>query len=449
MHLENILLHAINSIILFFFLKYILSKIYKKNDRKDWIAFAGSIFFAVHPITTESVNWISGRTDILAATFVISSVYFIVIYLDCFEKKYLVLSGTMFLGGMFTKEVSVALLPGIICMISCRDGYIFKKIKLRSKLSYLFGGVSFGTLIILFFVLLRLIAYQKNSSAIGLTVKIILGDLYHSFFICMGTLGFYVKKMIWPFPLNIAIFEVDPLYEIFGVIVFLFCIYLLFKRTSAGAFFLVGMFLITPSFLLAFNQIAWTPYAERYVYLPMMFIVVAVIIWAFRTSVCFSRYLSVPILMVVILAFAGSSFARSRVWMTNLTLWEDTVNKSPVCADAWNDYGIALHKDGQLGKAIEMFKKAGSIRALGYQESYDLNLADVYIDKGEFAEAKRVYSIMVKKSKGRPKYAFNAWEELLQRQLVHAVEPSEIEALKGELRDLRSIKNQDKEQAGK
>lgn len=54
-HFTNVLIHAGGCIFLFLLLIYL--------DAPRIVSFVASLFFAVHPVTTESIAWISGRTD--------------------------------------------------------------------------------------------------------------------------------------------------------------------------------------------------------------------------------------------------------------------------------------------------------------------------------------------------------------------------------------------------
>ena len=49
--LFNLLLHIINSILIFKF-------IYSISDKKTWVAFFSALIFAIHPMHVESVAWI-------------------------------------------------------------------------------------------------------------------------------------------------------------------------------------------------------------------------------------------------------------------------------------------------------------------------------------------------------------------------------------------------------
>ena len=64
-HLTNIVLHTLNSTILFFLVQRMV--------RNMPLAFLASLFFICHPVLSEAVNAISYREDLLAATFFITA----------------------------------------------------------------------------------------------------------------------------------------------------------------------------------------------------------------------------------------------------------------------------------------------------------------------------------------------------------------------------------------
>src|SRR3989338_861953 len=65
-HLTSIILHSLNTILVFFF----LSLFFKAES-----SFLGACLFAVHPIHTEAVTWVSGRP------YIITSLFILVVYL--------------------------------------------------------------------------------------------------------------------------------------------------------------------------------------------------------------------------------------------------------------------------------------------------------------------------------------------------------------------------------
>jgi len=67
-HLQQILLHALDSVLAFELVRRLLGRF--------WLAFIAALLFAVHPSHVESVAWISARKDVLSAAFLFPSVIF-------------------------------------------------------------------------------------------------------------------------------------------------------------------------------------------------------------------------------------------------------------------------------------------------------------------------------------------------------------------------------------
>jgi hypothetical protein len=67
-HLSNVLMHVLNTALLFLLLAQIFSS--------SLAAWTGALLFAVHPVHVESVAFVSGRTDLLAAVFILLSVLY-------------------------------------------------------------------------------------------------------------------------------------------------------------------------------------------------------------------------------------------------------------------------------------------------------------------------------------------------------------------------------------
>lgn len=100
-HLLNILFHL--AVVYFLFL--LLEKV--TGDLK--LAAVASLLFAIHPMRSESVAWISGATDLLLCLFLLPSFLFYLRYRERGERKYFICSAGLFLLAAFTKEPAVAL----------------------------------------------------------------------------------------------------------------------------------------------------------------------------------------------------------------------------------------------------------------------------------------------------------------------------------------------------
>src|SRR6185369_1869625 len=89
MHLENILLHAANAS----FVYLIALKITRMQGSKSAsVPLVAALLFALHPIATEPINWISGRTDLIAGLFVLISFHLLLLSLENGSKAALAVS---------------------------------------------------------------------------------------------------------------------------------------------------------------------------------------------------------------------------------------------------------------------------------------------------------------------------------------------------------------------
>src|SRR3972149_11470527 len=129
-HLTNTLLHALNSVLLFFLLKRIFNC--------QTTSFLATLIFSCHPLLTEAVNAISYREDLLATTFFIAT---FLLYMKTskeersFSPAYFASVGCYLLG-VFSKEMAITL-PLIIFLYDL----IFTKVQsLSYKLTRYYTG---------------------------------------------------------------------------------------------------------------------------------------------------------------------------------------------------------------------------------------------------------------------------------------------------------------------
>lgn len=368
MHVQNILFHILNTILVFWLARQLTPT---QEGRKRFIPLLSALLFGLHPINTESVNWISGRTDILAGTLVLLSVNLLFFFRRHRSPAALAGAAVSLFLGFLTKEVAVAFLAGAFLILIARKDKDdleptkgSKQTDTRSsewKYILMIAGV-IGAFVL--YLTLRSAAFVSTESRFGWTLAVIASQPFYALFVFLGALGFYVKKLILPFPLNFAITTIDPLYEIFGILLVVLCIYLVSRRSNRSAVLLAGLLLLAPAFPLALGKIAWTPYAERYAYLPSAFVTVALASYAADllkrvkgTSILVWKAAGVGLLIA--LAAIGT-VQRSVTWMHNESLLRDTVEKSHSFPPVLIDYAFVLAENGDLRGAREHLMIAAS-----------------------------------------------------------------------------------------
>lgn len=466
MHFDNLVFHLVNTYLVFRITEELLSFLHKSYR---YLPLFSSLFFGLHPITTESVAWISGRTDLIAASFVLMSTLNLIQFRISSNSRKLVLVTVFALGGVLAKETALAFLPvaillllvprptqneeahgakpkfnivvysaitataiislmftynvlPVFVMAVCYMSYLKYKEALlcyaNNKMNehilryagFLCGLVMSGFI----FYMIRKTVFLSDTNKISETVKLIFGDLNYAVTVFLGATGFYVKKFIFPLPLSFAIREIDPLYQFIGVSVFIGALYLLHQRTVLSQFILGGILLFTPSFLIAFGTIAWTAYAERYIYLSLPFWTIGIccsIGDTFKTPTA-SRIAATT--AIILFTTAGIiTFHRSVVWMTNVSLLQDSVQKSPRFRNLREVYMSALISSGDYESAREQYRLGSSLPTLGYDYDLDLIMIRLLLAEGKDTEVENAYEKIIDNTKQKNSHVITLYVSYL------------------------------------
>ena len=395
MHLENILLHAIN-VLLIFFIARILSSAEERTNKV--VPFLAAGCFALHPLNTEAVNWISARTDLLAGTFTYASLLFLLLALQRQRLLWGVLGAFLLFLGCLSKEPALFLLPGVFFLLLLRrDSWGFcprlPKLSFRLALLFVYSLASFGYLCLRWFALHRDRGIQNTVRLVTEVVNAAPAESVHSsvpvgerLMQAVEAAGFYVKKLFIPFPLNFGIATVDSRYFFLGVIVLLLLLWLAWRRTLVSALLLTSVSLGSSALLVVVTALGWVPIAERYMYIVCgPFVIAMTFVLAHMTRDLQAKK---AVALVVCLFFAGSAYAtvtRNLIWQSNLTLFEDTVRKSPEFPTAKNELAMALIQNNRKDEAMEILE---SIQVPSSQAS-SLNKMTVYYERGEYEQARQ------------------------------------------------------------
>jgi hypothetical protein len=105
-HLTNILIHAFNSILLFFVVRTL-------KVGTNSAALVAGLLFAAHPSHVEAVYVVSGRTDMLPGTFLLGSFLAFIFYRSQNKIVFYIFSVILYALGLYSKEVIIPL-PGLL-----------------------------------------------------------------------------------------------------------------------------------------------------------------------------------------------------------------------------------------------------------------------------------------------------------------------------------------------
>lgn len=423
LHSENVFLHLLNTLLVYRLIRQLLG-LKSAGMHPGW-AFVGSLLFGLHPIVTESVNWISGRTDLLMTFFLLLSTMCLVHYRMSGRKPLLWLAGCCFLCALLSKELAIAFLPGVFLILSARtdashaSAMTLPRVPRNRQLLILVGV---GLLVIGTFFLLRGLAFSSNSSRIGLTLQYIQINPMHSFFLFLRAIGFYLKKLVIPWPLNFAIVDVDPLYDLAAIPLLGLCCFIASRNTMASAMFTCGLLMFSPALLIALNQIAWTPFAERYIYSTTAFMSIAFVLTCAGHKVFVPRRWCYGFFAALFIPMAITTLHRNFIWQENVAILADTAAKSPLFSNIQWLYGAALFEQGDYDQALVYCQKAMRLPGspLYYNPRQEVSLGYIYLHFDRLDEAMTTFETVVRKSIDKSFEAHDGLVEVYKRLWVKA-----------------------------
>lgn len=381
-HLENILLHSLNACLVFFISTTIAAR--RAEDSTNISLFA-ALLFALHPLATEPVNWLSGRTDLIAGFFLFASCLALIHSLE--KKSFLLLavSSLLFFISPLAKETSIFWYPAslfLVYVVSRNPDNKFPRdlfATIRSHYSYY---IALTAAPVGYFVL-RYYALKSYDSGIGLAVKGIVKsgdyDLYNKVRITLKVFGFYFKKLVAPLPLNFIINSVSNWYVIAGVLAILFSLYLCWRRSLLSSLMLMSVCIISPALLVPLGKMAIAPVAERYLYMPSAFFAIALSVWGVSV---FQRYrvsckLVTAVAILILLGAGYATWQRNLVWQTNLAFFQECVRQNPDFMPTRNELATALKNAGRVEEAERLYLSNRVPSTGSYHIVTEINRANV------------------------------------------------------------------------
>lgn len=373
-HLINLLTHILMVCLIFVFIKKISTQ---------RIALLTALIFAVHPLFTESVTWVSGGIYAQYSVLVMISLLLYMKSKRTFDRLNL-LSLVIFLTALATIEKAAAF-PLLLVL------YEFTFGNLRSKWRqitpyFVLSGVWAG---LLFYLHLndRLQQVTENAGSV------------HGYNNPLQQIPIalfsYIKLFLWPS--NLTFYHAEIRYDLreylLMVIVLLVilsgCI-ITYRKSKLLLFGFLFFFLsLTPT--LTPIPIAWVV-AERYVYLGglglclMLAGSIDLLEKAFRISNQRLVYVLLPLLLIIL---GWRSVIRNREWQSQDTLWPATVKVSPLSPNAWNNMGDVYARHNELENSVQAFIKATELLPT-YSDAYH-NAANIYVKMGDNANAEIYY----------------------------------------------------------
>ncbi len=371
-HLTVLLAHSATALLLF-----LLARTFLPPGRAGTLAaLYAALLFSTHPIHAESVGWIAGRADVLAAV----PLFAAALLLRCVTPTItsICIVSLLFAAACLFKEVAYGFIPIAALFIkganrsqtrlissaselrtptSSKNPHSEAKVargRYRRSLLFLLGSLA---LVAFALLILRAAALGDLGADVPRNVgfEAMLQGLG-------GAFAFYLPRVMIPLPprpfadsLPGVSASWSGLAAAFVLIVFSF--YLL--RRSRQHLIAIGIIsfiaLLAPSLVPAVLQISIVPIAERYLYIPTaaLLLSAAGLIAAVPTSA--RRVLNITLIGILIAA-GMLSITRTRIWGDEVVLWRTAVATSS-SPSAMIELATALDDRGNIMEAEEIYSQ--------------------------------------------------------------------------------------------
>ncbi len=351
-HLFNLQLHLLNIWLVYRFVMLLSNKIK--------IALIVTLFFAVHPLLSESVLWLSERKDLLCTVFMLSGLICYLKYLRSELKlRYFIFTLIFFLLSLFSKP-SAIIFPLLLLVIDFYKARKIDKKVILEKLPFFFFSISFG-----------IIAIAAASSVEGINTLSNYNFFDRIIFIPYTAI-FYIFKLIVPLSLSAKHFypvkdgSFLPLTYYFATVLFVALIIFLIKLKAHRKEMFSGMlfYIFSLAVVLPFVPVGDSIVSERYAYLPCigLFLIPAYLYDYYNDKIIVRtiklRSLLHVIFFLFLVAFSISTWGRIAVWHDSLSLWTDVISKEATATLAWTARGDAKAGADNVEGAIADYSTA-------------------------------------------------------------------------------------------
>ena len=327
-NVTNLALHILVALVFY----RALAALFKREE----LAFAAALVFALHPITAETVNFhAGGRNTLLSAFFALLSLLY-------YAKGRRTAALACFIPAIFSKEFAL-LMPAVFLLYDLTVN--------REKprwLSYLpYPLVTAG------YLALRSHSVASNGNLLKAA------NFADNFWIVPQTIVGYLKLMLYPFGVQ-TMYDVNNQVTwtsfIINVILALIGIALVFRKRRE-ILFSVFMFLL---FLLPVTNIlplGTAMMADRYAYFALFGFALALAYCALLIK----KEFAIAVVAVVCVVFAAVNVQRNAYWKDDVSLFTQVIKDAPLMCVGYQNLGYAYYNQDD-------FQAAGKYLALAHDK---------------------------------------------------------------------------------
>jgi tetratricopeptide (TPR) repeat protein len=381
-HVLNLMIHLVASVLVFLIVRRLLAWSTAPATRRTLLAgFAGGLFL-LHPVQTEAVAYVAGRSETLSVTLLLAA-YAVFLY----RRQAAIAWGAMLLvvalfgSAVLAKEHTIVL-PALLLLTDYwwNPGFSWRGARANWRL---YGPLALGAagVVALFW---RAILHS-SSAGFGLRDA----TWYQYLFTQGRALFVYPAEFLlpvrltadWDFPFSRNVVDHGAIIGLIALLALVIAAWH-YRRRFPLATFGVFCYLVLMSPTSSILPIA-DPLAERRLYLGMLGLLLILVDLAGRVRVD-SRKLAAALVALLLVA-AGVTHARAAVWGDPVALWEDTAAKSPHKRRVLLQLASVYADAGRCPDSVEEYQRIAQIWPPDYNMLLDWGLAYDCVNQPELA----------------------------------------------------------------
>ncbi|HPO15945.1 MAG TPA: tetratricopeptide repeat protein [Candidatus Hydrogenedentes bacterium] len=432
-HFTNLVLHMVNSVLLFLFLTRITGMTVPSA--------LAAAFFALHPLRVEPVAWVASRKDVLSGSFVLLTLLAYQGYVKRPTAWKNALVTLCCLCAMTSKPAAVTLPFGLMLL----DYWPYQRYQGLKSVLRLLAEKAHMLVLVVGLCMITVFAEQQGITPIenlSLGARITHGVVVYAL---------YVVKTVIPYPLWIPVMPTPEFVtgiRLAGAAVLLLAVSIavgwVWKKGTAeaqsremrrsgahdascivGWLWFLGMLVPTIG-LVSFGHHVM---ADRFTYLPHIGLALALAAAIGNIETHWPRIQPVVlgIVFVFLISFAGLSMVQVRYWHDTGSLFRHTLSVDPNNYVALCNAGNNLMQQGNPEKALPFFQRACAINPKNPDPRNDLAVA--YLATGQYNEAVQIFLSVMQQKPQDPDVYVNLGAALLAKGDFAAAREQALKAL--------------------
>jgi tetratricopeptide (TPR) repeat protein len=384
-HAVNLLFHCLAAGLMFLIVRRLLEWSGAEKSRLNLLAGFAAAVFLLHPMQTEAVAYLAGRSDGLSVMLLLAAfAVFLCRRSAAVSWRDALVLLLLFAASLLAKEHTIVL-PALFLLTDFwwNPGFSLAGARRNWKIYVPLALGAVGG----FFIFLPLIRHGGNA---GFGLKDF--TWYQYFFTQCRALFVYPALFLfpvhqsadWDFPISKTILDRGAVIGLIALIA-LAALAWRYRRTyrlaSFGFFTYLLLMAPTSSFVPIRDAVA-----ERRLYLSMLGLLLILVDFLSRWKI--ERRTLTAICAAIALILAGATYARAEVWSSELALWQDTTEKTPENWRAHFHLASAYYNLGRCDMAAKEFQNSTRLRAPDYDLLVDWALALDCLNQSDAALAK-------------------------------------------------------------